>query len=93
MHRDRLRGLASGNPPDAGRPCLRQFGAGMATVAAVARGARAAAAGLRSSGGAAARGRPRTGCARRLCTAPAAVDMKRYLWARYHEAKRSTDGE
>lgn len=67
----------------------------MATVAAVARGAgaRAAAAGLRGGGGAAARGRPRAGCARRLCTAPAAVDMKRYLWARYHEAKRSTDGE
>ncbi|CAO2581305.1 5'-nucleotidase domain-containing protein 3 [Lemmus lemmus] len=65
----------------------------MATVAAVARGAgaRAAVAGLRGGGGAAARGRPRAGCARRLCTAPAAVDMKRYLWARYHEAKRSTD--
>lgn len=67
----------------------------MATVATVARGAgaRAAAAGLRGGGGTAARGRPRAGCARRLCTAPAAVDMKRYLWARYHEAKRSTDGE
>lgn len=68
----------------------------MATVPAVARGAgarAAAAAGLRGGGGAAARGRSRAGCARRLCTAPAAVDMKRYLWARYHEAKRSTDGE
>lgn len=66
----------------------------MATVAAVARGAGArAAAGLRGGSGAAARGRPRASCARRLCTAPAAVDMKRYLWERYHEAKRSTDGE
>ncbi|XP_021030183.1 5'-nucleotidase domain-containing protein 3 [Mus caroli] len=67
----------------------------MATVAAAARGAGArAAAGLRSCGGAVARERPRAGCARRLCTAPAApaaVDMKSYLWARYHEAKRSTD--
>lgn len=69
----------------------------MATVAAAARGAGArAAAGLRSCGGAVARERPRSGCARRLCSAPAApaaVDMKSYLWARYHEAKRSTDGE
>lgn len=69
----------------------------MATVAAAARGAGArAVAGLRSGGGAVARERPRAGCARRLCTAPAApaaVDMKSYLWARYHEAKRSTDGE
>lgn len=69
----------------------------MATVVAAARGAGArAAAGLRGGGGAVARGRPRAGCARRLCTAPAApatVDMKRYLWERYHEAKRSTDGE
>lgn len=69
----------------------------MATVAAAARGAGArAVAGLRSGGGAVARERPRAGRARRLCTAPAApaaVDMKSYLWARYHEAKRSTDGE
>lgn len=64
----------------------------MATVAAAARGAGArAVAGLRSGSGAVARGRPLADCARRLCTAPAAVDMKSYLWARYHEAKRSTD--
>ncbi|XP_032705931.1 5'-nucleotidase domain-containing protein 3 isoform X2 [Lontra canadensis] len=67
----------------------------MATAAAVAvargAGARAAAA-LRGGCGSAARGRPRAGPARPLCTAPGtAPDMKGYLWERYREAKRSTD--
>jgi hypothetical protein len=72
----------------------------MATVAAaVARGAGAraaatAAVALRGDCGAAARGRPHAGPARPLCTAPGtAADMKRYLWERYQEAKRSTHGE
>lgn len=64
---------------------------------AVARGAEAmavAALVLRGGGGAAARGWPRAWRARPLCTAPgAAGDMKRYLWARYRDARRSTDGE
>lgn len=68
----------------------------MATAAAaVARraGARAAAA-LLSACGTAARGWRRAGPARPLCTAPGtAPDMKGYLWERYREAKRSTEGE
>uniref|UniRef100_A0A8C4PU94 5'-nucleotidase domain containing 3 n=1 Tax=Equus asinus TaxID=9793 RepID=A0A8C4PU94_EQUAS len=67
----------------------------MATAAvAVARGAgaRGAAATLRGGCGTAARGRPRAGPSRPLCTAPGTVpDRKRYLWERYQEAKRSTD--
>lgn len=69
----------------------------MATAAVVVtRGAcaRAAAAALRGGCGTAARGRPGAGPARALCTAPGtAPGMKRYLWERYREAKRSTDGE
>lgn len=57
-------------------------------------GAKAAAAALRGGCGTAARGWPRAGAPRHLCTAPGtAPDMKRYLWDRYREAKRSTDGE
>lgn len=71
----------------------------MATAAAatgMAHGARTrtAAAALRSVCGTAARGRLRAGHARPLCTAPGtAPDQKRYLWERYREAKRSTEGE
>lgn len=69
-----------------------------AAAAAVARGAgvrAAAVAALWGGGGGTAAGRrPRSGPARPLCTAPGtAPDMKRYLWERYQEAKRSTDGE
>uniref|UniRef100_A0A8D2KCQ9 5'-nucleotidase domain containing 3 n=1 Tax=Urocitellus parryii TaxID=9999 RepID=A0A8D2KCQ9_UROPR len=67
-----------------------------AAAAAVARGAgvrAAAVAALWGGGGGTAAGRrPRSGPARPLCTAPGtAPDMKRYLWERYQEAKRSTD--
>lgn len=66
-----------------------------AAAAAAARGAGArAVAALRSGGRTAARGRSPAGPARSLCTAPGtAPDMKRYLWERYREAKRSTAGE
>lgn len=71
--------------------------AGMATaaVAAAARGAGAkAVTALRDGCRTATRGRSRAGPARPLCTAPGtAPDMKRYLWERYREAKRSTEGE
>ncbi|EAW97716.1 5'-nucleotidase domain-containing protein 3 [Pongo pygmaeus] len=67
----------------------------MAAAAVVARGAgarAATAAALRGGCGTAARGRPCAGPARPLCTAPGtAPDMKRYLWERYREAKRSTE--
>lgn len=66
-----------------------------AAAAAAARGALArAAAALLGGCGAAGRGRLRAVSARPLCTAPGtAADMKSYLWERYREAKRSTDGE
>ncbi|XP_059537801.1 5'-nucleotidase domain-containing protein 3 isoform X1 [Myotis daubentonii] len=68
--------------------------AAAAAAAGMAHGARArtAAAALRSVCGTAARGRLRAGHSRPLCTAPGtAPDMKRYLWERYREAKRSTE--
>lgn len=67
----------------------------MAAAVVVARGAgarAATAATLRGGCGTAARGRPCVGPARPLCAAPGtAPDMKRYLWERYQEAKRSTE--
>ncbi|KAF4022592.1 hypothetical protein G4228_014769 [Cervus hanglu yarkandensis] len=64
-----------------------------AAVAAAARGAGArAVTALRDGCRTATRGRSRAGPARPLCTAPGtAPDMKRYLWERYREAKRSTE--
>uniref|UniRef100_A0A4W2DLW2 5'-nucleotidase domain containing 3 n=1 Tax=Bos indicus x Bos taurus TaxID=30522 RepID=A0A4W2DLW2_BOBOX len=64
-----------------------------AAVTAAARGAGArAVTALRDGCRTAARGRSRTGPTRPLCTAPGtAPDMKRYLWERYREAKRSTE--
>uniref|UniRef100_A0A8C2NHK9 5'-nucleotidase domain containing 3 n=1 Tax=Capra hircus TaxID=9925 RepID=A0A8C2NHK9_CAPHI len=64
-----------------------------AAVTAAARGAGArAVTALRDGCRTAVRGRSPAGPARPLCTAPGtAPDMKRYLWERYREAKRSTE--